>query len=118
MSDDGLDSGSPSEFLFDLAVDAALLPGTIDPVRPRRIVADIALVDIGPLDLATGQGAHGIGLQPHVPLDTLWRPHLLDLRLRPPLLFPRRLGPSFRTCPLYLLYRPSQRRLGIPEWTG
>ena len=55
MADDGFDGRSPPEFASDLAVDAALLAGPIDPVRPWRIVADIALVDIDPLDLAAGQ---------------------------------------------------------------
>ncbi len=64
VADDGLDGGSPSELASDLTVDAALLAGTIDPERLGRIVADIALVDVGPLDLAAGQG---LGLLDHLP---------------------------------------------------
>ena len=56
MTNDGLDGGPTPELLFDLAVNAALLPGTIDPVGLRRIVADIALVHMSPLDLAPGKG--------------------------------------------------------------
>ena len=44
MADGRLDGGAAPEFAFDLAVDAALLPGPVDPVRVRRIVADIAFV--------------------------------------------------------------------------
>ncbi len=54
MADDGFDGGSSPEFASDLTVDAALLPGPIAPVWVWRIVADIALVDIVPLDLAAG----------------------------------------------------------------
>ncbi len=56
VSDDGFDGGPAPELLPDLAVDAALLPGTLDPVRLRRIVADIALVHINALDFPAGQG--------------------------------------------------------------
>ncbi len=52
VTDDGLDGGAAPEFLFDLPVDAALLPGLEDPERLRRIVALVALVDIDPFDLA------------------------------------------------------------------
>ncbi len=55
MADDGLYGGSASEFLLDLAVNAALLARFEDPVGLWRIVAPIALVHIGPLDLAAGQ---------------------------------------------------------------
>ncbi len=55
IADDGFDGGPEPEFSSDLAVDAALLPGTIDPVRLRRIVADIALVHINALDFPAGQ---------------------------------------------------------------
>jgi hypothetical protein len=44
------------EFLLDLALDIAQFPGTIDLVRLRRIVADIALVHINALDFPAGQG--------------------------------------------------------------
>ena len=37
-------------------MDAALLAGLEDPERFGRVVALIALVDVGPLDLAAGQG--------------------------------------------------------------
>ncbi len=56
VSDDGFDGGSSPQFASDLAVDAALLPGTIDPVWLRRIVAHIALVHINALDFPAGQG--------------------------------------------------------------
>ncbi len=55
MADDGLNGGSSPEFASDLAMDAALLARLEDPVRVRRIVAPVALVHIGPLDLAAGQ---------------------------------------------------------------
>ena len=55
VSDDGFDGGSPPEFLLDLAVNAALLAGFEDPPRVRGVVAAIALVHIGPVDLAPGQ---------------------------------------------------------------
>ncbi len=55
MTDDGLYGGSPSELAFYLAMDTAFLPRAEDPARLRRVMADIALVDIDPIDLAAGQ---------------------------------------------------------------
>ncbi len=55
MTDDGFDGGSPPQFLLDLAMDAALLAGFEDPPRVGGVVAPVALVHIGPLDLAAGQ---------------------------------------------------------------
>jgi hypothetical protein len=52
VSDDGFDGGSPSEFLFDLAMNAALLAGFEDPRRVGSVVAAVVFVHIGPLDLA------------------------------------------------------------------
>jgi len=52
VADHRLDGGSAPQFLLDLAMDAAFLPGVEDPERFRRIVAPVALVDIGPFDLA------------------------------------------------------------------
>ena len=55
MADDGLYGGSSPEFASDLTMDAALLARFEDPVGVRRIVPAVALVDIGPLDLASGE---------------------------------------------------------------
>ncbi len=55
MADDGLDGGPAPELASDLPVDAALLAGLEDPVRLGRVVAPVALVDIGPLDFPAGQ---------------------------------------------------------------
>jgi len=55
VSDDGLDGGSSPEFLFDLAVNAALLAGLEDPPRVGCVVAAVAFVHIDPLYLAPGQ---------------------------------------------------------------
>jgi len=63
MADDGFDGGPTPEFLLDLAVDTALLPGAIDPVRLRRVVAAVALVDLDALDLAAGER---LGFHDHV----------------------------------------------------
>ncbi len=54
MTDHRLDGGSAPEFPSDLTMHAALLPGAEDPHRFRRLVADIALVDVDPLDLPAG----------------------------------------------------------------
>ncbi len=56
VTDDGLNGASSPEFFFDLSVDAAFLSGFEDPVRPRHVVATVALVDIDALDLAPGEG--------------------------------------------------------------
>lgn len=63
VSDDGLDGGAAPEFLFDLAMDAAPLAGTVDPERIGRLVALIALVDVDAADLGPGQG---LGFLQHV----------------------------------------------------
>jgi hypothetical protein len=55
MADDGLYGGSSPEFLLDLAMDAAPLARFEAPERLGRIVAPVALVDTGPLDLAPGE---------------------------------------------------------------
>ncbi len=55
MPDHGLDGGSAPQLLLDLTKDAALLAGAIDAQGLGRVVADIALVDIGPLDLNPGE---------------------------------------------------------------
>lgn len=55
MADDHFNGGASPQFFLDLSVSAALLPGTEDPVWIWRVMAAIALVDIGPFDLAPGQ---------------------------------------------------------------
>ena len=45
-ADDGLNGGSPSEFLLDLAVNAALLSKAEDPAEFWRIMADIDPFDL------------------------------------------------------------------------
>ena len=55
VADDSLDGGSALELAFDLAVDATLLSGTVDPERLWGIVALVALIDIGAFDLAAGK---------------------------------------------------------------
>ena len=55
VSDDGFDGGAPPQFLLDLAMDAAFLPGSEDPARLWCVVPPVALIHIGPLDLAAGQ---------------------------------------------------------------
>lgn len=55
MSDHGFDGGAAARFLLDLAMDAALLAGALDAQGLGRVVADVALVDIGSLDLDAGQ---------------------------------------------------------------
>jgi hypothetical protein len=55
VSDDGLDGGATAQLAFDGAEHAALLPGDEDAVRVLRVVAAVSLVDIGTLDLATGE---------------------------------------------------------------
>ena len=52
MSDHGLDGGPAAQLAFDLPVDATLLARPIDAQGFGRVVAHIALVDIGPFDLA------------------------------------------------------------------
>ena len=55
VADHGLDCGSTSQFAFDGAEDAALLPRDKDAAWILRRVATVPLVDIGPLDLAAGE---------------------------------------------------------------
>ncbi len=55
VSDNGFDGGPPPQFSFDLSVDAALLARFEDPPGLWRVMSPVALVHIGPLDLATGQ---------------------------------------------------------------
>ena len=55
MSDHGLDGGPAPQLLLDLAVDTAFLAGAIDAQGLWRVVADIALVDIGPFNLDAGE---------------------------------------------------------------
>ncbi len=52
VTDDGLDGRAPPQFASDLAVDAALLAGLEDSERFGCVVALVALVDVGALDLA------------------------------------------------------------------
>ena len=56
VADHRFDRRAAPEFLFDLTVDPALLSGAEDPHGFWRIVADIALVHVDPLDLPAGQG--------------------------------------------------------------
>lgn len=56
MTDDGLDRRAAAEFAFDLSVNAAPLAGDEDAHGVLRVMAAIALVDIGALDVAPGQG--------------------------------------------------------------
>ena len=51
VTDDGLDGGSTPEFAFDGAEDATSLPGDEDAAWVGGIVAAVALIDIGSLDL-------------------------------------------------------------------
>ena len=55
VSDHSLDGGSAPQFALDEAEDAALLAGDEDAARIGRIVAAISLVDIGALDLTSGE---------------------------------------------------------------
>ena len=64
MADHRFDGGSPPQFAFYLTMDAALLPQFENPEWFRRVVAPVALVDIGPFDLAPGQG---LGFLDHLP---------------------------------------------------
>ena len=56
MADDGFDSGPAPQLLLDLAVGAAPLAGAVDAQGLGRVVADIAVVNVGLLDLDPGQG--------------------------------------------------------------
>ena len=51
VADRRLDGGTSSEFLLDLAVDAALVAVEKHPERLRRVVAAVALVDVEQHDL-------------------------------------------------------------------
>ena len=55
VPDDGLDGGPASDFLLDRSTGPARPAGTVDAQGFGRVVADIALVDIGPFDLDPGQ---------------------------------------------------------------
>ena len=50
VANDGFDGRAAAQFALDDAEDAALLTGDEDAVRVGRVVAAIALVDIGALD--------------------------------------------------------------------
>ena len=60
VSDHGLDCRATPQFAPDEAEDAALLTGDKDATRIGRVVAAIALVDIGVLDRAAGELLGGI----------------------------------------------------------
>jgi SnoaL-like domain len=49
------DGGASPQLAFDDAEDAALLAGDKDPSRRRRIMTAISLVDVGALDLSSGE---------------------------------------------------------------
>ena len=55
MADDGLDSGSASQFALDGAEDGALLAGDEDTSGIGRVVAAIAFVNEDAFDGATGE---------------------------------------------------------------
>src|SRR3954449_9039283 len=55
MSGDGLDGGAAPELALDGAEHAALLARDEDATGILRVVAAVALVDIGPLDRAAGE---------------------------------------------------------------
>ena len=55
VTDHGLDGGAASQLAFDDAEDAALLSRDEDAAWIVRIVAALLFVDIGTLDLATGE---------------------------------------------------------------
>jgi hypothetical protein len=55
VSDDGFNSRAAARFALDDAEDAALLTRDEDATRIGRVVAAIALVDIGALDRAAGE---------------------------------------------------------------
>jgi hypothetical protein len=59
VADDGLDGVAPAPFAADGRGDAALLAGEDDP-GPIGIVAAVAAIDIGALDLDAGE-ALGLG---------------------------------------------------------
>ena len=60
VANDGFDGRAAAQFALDDAEDAALLTGDEDAVRVGRVVAAIALVDIGALDRAAGELLGGI----------------------------------------------------------
>jgi hypothetical protein len=60
VANDGFDGRAAAQFALDDAEDAALLTGDEDAVRIGRVVAAIALVDIGALDRAAGELLGGI----------------------------------------------------------
>ena len=56
VADRRLDGGWAPKYLFDLAVDAALLAGEEDSERLRRVVAAVALVGVDAFDPVAGEG--------------------------------------------------------------
>jgi hypothetical protein len=55
VTDEGLDGGSAAQLSFDRADDATLLAGDEHPARLRRVVSAVSLVDVGALDLSSGE---------------------------------------------------------------
>ena len=55
VPNDGFDGRATAQFALDHAENAALLTGDEDAVRIGRVVAAVALVDIGELDRAAGE---------------------------------------------------------------
>ena len=55
MSDDRLDGGAAAQLAPDASEDAALLAGNEDATGILCVVAAVSLVDIGPLDRASGE---------------------------------------------------------------
>jgi transposase len=69
VADERLDGGASPQLAFDDAEDAALLAGDEDASRLRRVVTAVSLVDVGALDLASGEalgildgGAQGVAV--------------------------------------------------------
>jgi hypothetical protein len=55
VADERFDGGSATQLAFDDAEDAALLSGDEDAARMWRVVPAVSLIDVDPLDLATGE---------------------------------------------------------------
>jgi hypothetical protein len=60
VADHRFDGGTPSEFAFDEAEDAALLTRDEDAVRVLRVMPAISLVDIGALSRCSCIGIFGL----------------------------------------------------------